>query len=220
LPRTEDGEFELVLGNKQLLSVFFIVVVLLGVFFAMGYIAGHNSAPGASDTAKRGDDGKPIAVDSSQRTSPMPETAQASHPAQAKATDADTSTQPVAASQPPPQEQTPAETAPPAAAPPAAAPPPKPAPPKQTAPSDAGGAVPVADPIAGVPYLQVVATARPEAEVIAGTLSKRGYKTQLAAAPTAGTFRVLVGPLKDASEIASTKAALEKAGFKPIVRRF
>jgi cytoskeletal protein RodZ len=216
LPRTEDGEFELVLGNKQLLSVFFIVVVLLGVFFAMGYIAGRNSAPGASDTAKRGDDGKPIAMDSSQRTSPMPESAQASHPTQAKGADADTSTQPVAASQTPPQEQTPAETAPPAAAPP----PPKLTPPKQAPPSETGDAARVADPIAGAAYLQVVATARPEAEVIAGTLSKRGYKTQLAAAPTAGTFRVLVGPLTDASEIASTKAALEKAGFKPIVRRF
>jgi cell division protein FtsN len=41
----EEGEFELVLGNKQLLSVLFIVVVLLGVFFAMGYIVGRNSAP-------------------------------------------------------------------------------------------------------------------------------------------------------------------------------
>src|SRR3954470_19281838 len=42
---SEPSEFELVLGNKQLLSVFFIVVVLLGVFFTMGYIVGRNSAP-------------------------------------------------------------------------------------------------------------------------------------------------------------------------------
>jgi cell division septation protein DedD len=78
----------------------------------------------------------------------------------------------------------------------------------------------VAEPEAGTVYLQVVATARPEADVIAGTLSKRGYRTQLSQAPTAGTFRVLVGPLKDASDIARTRADLEKAGFKPIVRRF
>ena len=43
MARSEDGEFELILGNKQLLSVFFIVVVLLGVFFTMGYIVGKNS---------------------------------------------------------------------------------------------------------------------------------------------------------------------------------
>ena len=58
MPRNEAGtseasEFELVLGNKQLLSVFFIVVVLLGVFFTMGYIVGRNSAP--VDTARKSD---------------------------------------------------------------------------------------------------------------------------------------------------------------------
>ena len=43
LPKNEDGEFELILANRQLLSVFFIVVILLGVFFTMGYIVGRNS---------------------------------------------------------------------------------------------------------------------------------------------------------------------------------
>ena len=42
MARNEDGEFELVLGNRQLLSGFFIVVVLLGVVFSMGYIVGKN----------------------------------------------------------------------------------------------------------------------------------------------------------------------------------
>ncbi|MEO8658214.1 MAG: SPOR domain-containing protein [Bryobacteraceae bacterium] len=51
MPTNEEGEFELILGNKQLLSVFFIVVVLLGVFFAMGYIVGRNSAPGKTEVA-------------------------------------------------------------------------------------------------------------------------------------------------------------------------
>jgi hypothetical protein len=35
MPRNDDGEFELIMGNRQLLSVFFIVVILLGVFFTM-----------------------------------------------------------------------------------------------------------------------------------------------------------------------------------------
>ena len=43
MPRNDEGEFELILGNKQLLSVFFIVIILLGVFFTMGYIVGRNS---------------------------------------------------------------------------------------------------------------------------------------------------------------------------------
>ena len=43
MARNDEGEFELVLGNRQLLSVFFILVVLMGVFFAMGYIVGRNN---------------------------------------------------------------------------------------------------------------------------------------------------------------------------------
>jgi hypothetical protein len=42
-----DGEYELVLGNRQLLSAFFIIVILFGVFFTMGYVVGRNSAPTA-----------------------------------------------------------------------------------------------------------------------------------------------------------------------------
>jgi len=45
MPTNEEGEFELVLGNKQLLSVFFVAVLLLGVFFIMGYIVGRNLSP-------------------------------------------------------------------------------------------------------------------------------------------------------------------------------
>ena len=36
MARNEEGEFELVLGNRQLLSGFFIVVVLFGVFCVYG----------------------------------------------------------------------------------------------------------------------------------------------------------------------------------------
>ena len=38
-----EGEKELVLGNKQLISLFFVVVALCGVFFAMGYMMGRPS---------------------------------------------------------------------------------------------------------------------------------------------------------------------------------
>ena len=40
---SETGEFELVVGNRQLLSGFFIVVLLFAVAFAMGYVVGQNS---------------------------------------------------------------------------------------------------------------------------------------------------------------------------------
>ena len=51
MPRNEEGEFELVLGNRQLLSGFFIVVILFGVFFTMGYIVGRHSSPPGAESA-------------------------------------------------------------------------------------------------------------------------------------------------------------------------
>ena len=42
MKKNEDGEVELILGNGQLLGVFFIVVILLGLFFGMGYLMGRN----------------------------------------------------------------------------------------------------------------------------------------------------------------------------------
>lgn len=41
----QDREFEMVLDNKKLFSILFLTFVLLGVFFAMGYMLGRNSAP-------------------------------------------------------------------------------------------------------------------------------------------------------------------------------
>jgi cell division protein FtsN len=45
MPRNTDGEFEVLLGNRQLLSVFFIVIILLAVFFTMGYVLGRSLGP-------------------------------------------------------------------------------------------------------------------------------------------------------------------------------
>ena len=77
MPRNEDGEFELILGNRQLMSVFFIVVILLGVFFAMGYIVGRNSSPvtGPDIATRRPAESKPLVeTPVPQRESPAPET--------------------------------------------------------------------------------------------------------------------------------------------------
>src|SRR5215813_11730121 len=74
MPKNEDGEFELILGNRQLLSVFFIVVVLLGVFFTMGYIVGRNSTPaGTTEIASAHKaETKPLVVDPPVRETPPP----------------------------------------------------------------------------------------------------------------------------------------------------
>ena len=70
-------------------------------------------------------------------------------------------------------------------------------------------------------YWQVVATSRPDAEIIAEALGKKGFHAVLAPAPKDGVFRVLVGPLGDAPAQAQTRTNLEAAGFKnPIMRKY
>jgi hypothetical protein len=88
--KNEDGEFELILGNRQLLSVFFIVVILLGVFFTMGYIVGRNSAPVMS-----------AEVASASKTQPPPLVVESPVPRPGAAEPAAKSEQPAGAAQPP-----------------------------------------------------------------------------------------------------------------------
>src|SRR5450631_2165305 len=63
-----EGEFELVLGNRQLFSVLGIVVILLGIFFAMGFFAGKSvgQASVTSAAAPAPSDQPPLVVDSPQ----------------------------------------------------------------------------------------------------------------------------------------------------------
>lgn len=224
MPTNEEGEFELVLGNRQLISVFVIVVVLLGVFFSMGYIVGRNSSQGAVETA-RNDRPKPD-TDSTDGSS-APSSADATSPdaAPSSATSAAADSAPAT----PPESTTPAQSEAPSPAPPKPQPSvtketrskPSPAPPPAPAPSSAPVHAAGAGEPAGGAYWQVVATARPDAEIIAEALGKKGFHVVLAPAPKDGIFRVLVGPLPNASTQASTRTNLESAGFKnPILRKY
>jgi hypothetical protein len=217
LPKNDEGEFELVLGNKQLISVFVIVVVLLGVFFSMGYIVGRNSPVAATETA-RNDKPKP------DHEPDAPDAAAPLDDPSTPATDSTSSGE--TAPSAPPQSNRPAQS-PPASSrtqPPAVrevkpkpSPVPPPAAPEHAAPIHASGA---GDPASGQ-YWQVVATARPDAEIIAEALGKKGFHVVLAPAPKDGIFRVLVGPLSDAPALATTRTGLESAGFKnPIMRKY
>src|ERR1035438_3436207 len=76
MKNNETGEFELVLGNRQLLSGFFIVVILFAVFFVMGYIVGRTSPP-ASQLAANRDQNSGAAAPSNTRPQPASGTAPA-----------------------------------------------------------------------------------------------------------------------------------------------
>ena len=210
MARTEEGEFELVLGNRQLISVFLIVVILLGVFFSMGYIVGRNSAPVAVES-RNVQPSKPIVVET-PHTAPK-DTEQpppAIEPApQAAAPDTKAGRTPPAPEKAEKKEPVKAAPTPPPVQEAKPAPPPEPA-----------SSATVEQPPSGR-YWQVVSTGQHEAQIIAGAISKKGMKSLVAPAPKPGFFRVLIGPLGDASDVAKTRSALEAAGFKnPILAKY
>lgn len=215
MPTNEEGEFELILGNKQLLSVFFIVVVLLGVFFTMGYIVGRNMSPAAGpQMAQAGRDGA-LVVEPVKPAEPAPrpvETAQAAAPEKPS---------PMPSAQDPPAPP-PVKTETPKPEPVKPAPakvetpkpePVKPAPPK-TEPAKVA-------PSAGGPgmYLQIAATKKPDADMLVDVLGKKGFRATTQAVPDSPLFRVLVGPARDADDLAKLRSDLEAIGFKGFPKR-
>lgn len=204
MARTEEGEFELILGNRQLISVFLIMVILLGVFFSMGYIVGRNSATAAVE-ARNVQPSKPITVEPPARNPKM-------------------DTDQPAPIEPAPQTATPENKPAPSAALTESKEPLKPQPAEVPAlekrpVAEPASSATVEQPPAGR-YWQVVSTGRHEAEIISGAIARKGMKSLVAPAPKEGYFRVLVGPL-DTADVAKTRNELEAAGFKnPVLAKY
>lgn len=184
----------LTLGNKQVLSVLFIVFVLMGVFFAMGYVMGRTAAP--AETATRRDPDPPVrsapAAVLEPAAKPIIETAPSESASIPLATET-AATQPITPAVSPsgPAQESPTELAP----------------------------ITVIEPEPGQTFLQVSAVAKPEAEVLAELLQKKGFRTIIAPGPNDKLFRVLVGPTAEPSLI-KIRSELEQAGFKPMVRKY
>jgi outer membrane biosynthesis protein TonB len=197
VPKNEDGEFELILGNRQLLSVFFIVIVLFALFFVMGYILGRNSGPLAPEAAVHNTE-KPLVVNSPSRNpNPAPPAAKTEpEPPQEKPQ--------APPEQPKPVEPAKVEKAPEPKPEPVKAPPPdkraeKAAPPASNEPSGT--------------YLQLTATSQHEADLYADVLRKKGFKAVAVEVPgNSALVRVLVGPMAEES-VNKMKADLKAAGF-------
>jgi cell division septation protein DedD len=193
----ETGEFELVVGNRQLLSAFFIVVLLFAVSFAMGYVVGQNTqkslkatvdAPSSSLTAANADRPQPLAP------------AQASTP-----TAGTTGEHPTADPNAPPQPTTqPAQSATPSAVEQQ---------PVGTAPAAAAGA---ASDLPPGSYWQVMALNQSGAEAMRQTLKDKGFPVMLTPGRNSLT-RVLVGPYTDTTTLGRAKADLENNGIHPVI---
>jgi cell division septation protein DedD len=194
----ETGEFEMVVGNRQLLSGFFIVILLLAVTFAMGYVVGQN-APRSAKLDNPQAQPTPVTSAADGRPQPAPPN---NPPAQTAPAPTDNAG------------QVPADTAP--AAPPAGetAPSEKPAAQPSAAAPSAGA--PVAEPTPGS-YWQVMALRQPDAEVMVRTLKDMGLPTIMSPSPTnPALMRVLVGPYGDTETMGRVKSQLENAGLHPI----
>ncbi|MFN0171865.1 MAG: hypothetical protein ACKV22_36085 [Bryobacteraceae bacterium] len=216
MPRNDDGEYELVLGNRQLLSGFFIVVVMFGVFFTMGYFVGRHSTPSNISAASTPPAATPASTSSTAPDAAMPASTTPPEPGRATLVTAEevkkpVTTQPVTAPPAPPKPVA-AETKAPPVAEPARKPEPKPAP-------VAAGGLQKVTPAAGEIFLQVSAPAVAAASSVVETLRKKGIKSVVAAGPDDATVRVLVGPLVPA-DIPAERAKLEGAGFKPFMRKY
>ncbi len=226
MSRNEEGEFELVLGNRQLLSVFFILVVLMGVFFAMGYIVGRNNpSKDAVEFARRrdggdtgaSDKGSAIVVDPDKATTkPSPAEEKSAEPPKPAETPKQEKKAEPKKEEPKPEPVKTVEKQ--------KTEPPKPVePPKKQAeaPKPPPPAAPGGQPQAGQTFLQVVAIDKAGADALVETLRKKSFAAVVGAGPSDKIFRVLVGPMKDASDIAKTKMDLEAVGFKgAIVRKY
>jgi cell division septation protein DedD len=229
----ENEQQEIVLGNKQLLSIFFLVVAMMGVAFTIGYIIGRNtagvSAAGGGQTAAAPRTvGEPPAgppPDNATPASDAPKTEE-SRSAAAEHSGADHSgadhsgaDQSRADQSSGTQPAKPYETA---SAKPAAKDEPAP---KSDAAADTGA--PSASPAKAAPasttaggsYLQVAAVKRQDGDHLVEVLRKRGYPALLGESPKEGLFRVLVGPFPDMATLADSKQKLRAAGFEPVVAK-
>jgi cell division protein FtsN len=239
-PREEE-EFELVLGNKQLLSLFFLVVVLFGVFFSFGYTVGYSrgessqtrdvaGAQPAGEPAKKvelpeallQDAPKPAAPAAATPATPEPSSPAPSataknepRPSVAKSAPASEAPKPRPVQEPPK----------PAATPPATrtAPSTKPATPAPTpasAPAKASGAAPPAQAIANATHIQVAAVqVQKDAEVLVQQLRAKGHPAALTDQGD-GWYRVVVGPFNTPGDAEAYQKRLAADGMtKTMIRR-
>lgn len=188
-----ENEKELVLGNKQLVSFFFVVLALCGVFFALGYMIGRNS----TKTTSIATDSQLPAGGTGGTVSPLPR----NQPSESTAEPAPAAVSPMVTETAPVVVTTPAREA--------SAP--SPVVPLPAAPKDEPRETITPEP--GAMYLQVTALRRGDAENLVKTLREQSFPSLLATSSKPDLFRVMVGPYRQTAQVADAKAKLKALGF-------
>lgn len=206
--RTSERETEILLGNKQLIGIFLVLAILLGAAFYGGYVVGKSAEAhkSASTTAPAA-----VPADNPNASLAVPATGGETHSVPADsgtASDATltTSTNTAPATEPPPLGSPKRKTATKAE--------------PESSPDLASGAdssAPFA-PRSGQTFLQVTAVGRDEAIAIADVLQKKGFRAHAVPKPgSSKLYRVIVGPVRDAGDLASTRDSLRKTGFREVI---
>ncbi|MFL6464267.1 MAG: SPOR domain-containing protein [Bryobacteraceae bacterium] len=214
--RTDENETEILLGNKQLLGVFLVVAVLLGISFTGGYMAGRGSgkktalSESAATEAVRSDTGTGGQTHTVSPDAAAPDSLKSSGKSSGAETASErdqgtkTSEQPLGARR---------RNGP------------KAQPVKELEPESAQAeALPASSgenytPHSGSQYLQVAAVGRDEAQAIADVLRKKGFRAHAVPKPGSNKlYRVIIGPIRDAGDLRSTRDALHNtAGFREVI---
>lgn len=203
-----DSGFELVLSNRQLLSLFFVVVVFFAGFFSVGYFVGYGHAQGTSVTPEMAAAPSPAPVREEvpvpRAVEEAPVVAERPAPAAPVRREEPTPTPPVRRSAPP------SPVAPPVSAPVATTPAPltTPLPRPATATSNTNAynvqvsAVRVAD----------------DASILSRRLRDRGYPTHVAAGSGDGWHRIMVGPFASREAAQESQLRLKADGFDTVLK--
>lgn len=207
----QDEEYELVLGNKQLLSLFFVVVALFAIFFTFGYSVGFT----------QGQQDRVVAIASSRPPDPpatdvrIPDALLEEAPK--PAVDLAPAPQPTVAKAEPPKPEPIAQPKRPEPTPPKAASTAKAAAP---APATAASAGPNGAQIARGIHIQVAALrVRSDAQLLVSKLQAKKYPVALYSQGNDGWNRVIVGPFANDDAAKATQKKLQSDGLKTILRR-
>jgi cell division septation protein DedD len=199
MKNNETGEYELVVGNPQLLSAFVIVVLLCAAAFVMGYEVGQNTPRSAKAQAGTAAAVSTPPAANTQSPAPPVSTPAESNPSQPAETNP---TQPPADDAAKPTEAPPQPTTQPAREFPAA---PAPAPPvhQESAAPPATAAAPAGS------YCQAMAVKQAsDAQSLLQTLKDGGMPASLQTSAD-GLVRVMVGPYQDRAALSRAKTELE-----------
>ena len=201
--QTSERETEILLGNKQLVAVFFVVAALLGIAFTGGYMVGRgaNGKKAASSSPPAGT----VASNSESASASAPQGGEThSVPADDGALNP---TIPAASVVPQGSEELLGARKKTAVKPESAVA-------EAAAPVKSDGFVPQG----GQEFLQVAAVPHDHALAVAAVLRKKGFPAHAVPKPgDANLYRVIVGPIHDAGELSSTRDSLRKTGFSQVI---